>query len=232
MKKDAEDKRKEQIRINKEYSNIVLALTGAITSPKDAVKALAHVISGGIQGRTLKNFQEAWHLLTKKGSINAEYIESPWAEKQFNEVLKELNKRDLDEQRVEALVNVFLNSAKQKTEGIDAIRVVEIMKLISKLDAVDIYILEIINNLRLDAISGKQNVLYVRSAASWEELILQKSKLEVREITSNVEDKLIKNSLISPRELSDNSAVQVNSNYRLTEFGIRVCSYMSDPLRN
>ena len=213
----------------KQYSDILLALAGTFTEPKYAVKALTHAVNGAIQGRLLKSFSESWKALVDNGKLKGTFIENPWTSKQFAEIVKELNRDDIDEQRAEAMTNVFINSAMLDVDDIEAMRVVEILKKISNLNSLDIYILRQIDILRNDTINNKHDILYDSSASSWKDLILKRTKLELIELIEVSEDKLINEKLLTGRIHNDRSGVNKDKNYRLTEFGIRLCRYMREP---
>lgn len=217
-------------QVEREVSSLVLALGGAVASPSDAVKSITHTVIGAIQGRGLQHLSESLRLLQEKGSVDPSYIDNPWAGKQFTAVLRELNRKDIDESRLEALINVFLNSAKGRSENAEAFRMIEIMKIISELEAIDLYILSAINDLRLEANGSMNGLQYDSSASSWMALILKVTELEMMEVVSATEQKLIDKRLLTDRNHGDRSGIEVNSNYRLTEFGCRVCNYMKNPL--
>lgn len=212
--------------------SLVQALTGTLTSDKnDLIRDVGHLVQRGIQGRLATGLGETYNDLKSRGKIKADYETTDQFRQEASYVFGAISSDGaIDEERFDAMKNIFLNSAQERISGRDDSIPVELMRVCNTLNMGEILVLEAASRLNENAMqqiaSGESHTLGYEPGieTSWFELIAKESGMGVTDMVIPYEESLVAKRLFNKR--TGGGMIVADTNYHLSGMGLKLCEFI------
>jgi len=207
------------------YKNFGSITSGTLNEyAPTSLKALAiapRLISAMRQGEFWQQLNYEIEDLVNKGKILEEYFETEQAKACYQEITNAFDDPSLDQKKFEALKNIFI---KAFTEAIsDSQLPLLFMRTINELSSNEVYFL---GKCYLKFVN-KDFDKTINSAQGWLKIAEETTGFPIGAITK-IENNFINQGLIGDRIYSDRSGIKDIETFRLTDFAIDMCKFMSD----
>jgi hypothetical protein len=156
-----------------------------------------------------------------KGNIKKNYAETKYGFKSLGDILKFIDSEAPDEDRFEAVKNLFFALNSVDTKESDEILMYRLFKISMELSATEIMMLKTTWNFL------KMHKALSASAHEWIGTMMHEQGHHLRILVEQDEKSLIEKGLLSDRIHPDRSGVKT-TDARLTDLGVKLCEYLSD----
>ena len=199
-----------------------------VDSPGEFVRSSSRIVQGFIQKRGFQQIKVEIKELHDRGLL-AE-LKDPKVADLIWEMWRFIDEEAPDEDRVNAMKNIFKRGVNVKTNEKERAEIYQLMKICRQLGSMEIMVLKACNELR--AVETKTNEERERAfpnyVSEWATLVHNHISFGEYEMILLAEENLMRLKSITPRSEKDSDLFQSQSTLRLTNLGIRLCSYLSD----
>jgi hypothetical protein len=182
------------------------------------------IIQGAIQGKMMQQVGKEIKKLVEDGKIKEDYARSKYGFKTLAELLNFIDSEEPDEDRFEAVKDVFYYINSNDALPAEELLNYQIFQIIKKLTSSQIVLLKLSYDFYLNY---KDDGVYPFSNhGEWIEKMMEKLKYNIGELVENDEIFLIDKALLNKKLYEDGSGIQ-SRNARLTGLGIKLCEYIT-----
>lgn len=205
--------------------SLLHGLTGiALSNRSDVVLSISSIFQKMRGGQFLSNISNEWERYKQKDKIKDDYQFSEQHKSCLQELLEFLDKDSPNELRFRIIKQIFLVASTEEISDRDSVLPLQFMKIARSLTDGEIILISAVWNFAKNH-EGSYDEHY--SANRWLEDMKQPTGLKYKILLEIHERGLIEKRLISRRTNADQSGVQVNPNFRLTDLGYDFCQYIS-----
>lgn len=201
-------------------------LTGVLGSVLPQALIPVRIFHATAKGQFLRQLMAETEELRKKGSIKEDFLKSEQAWACFSDLFDYLDKTSPDPKRLEAIKAAFLRILKNGSGADDSPHAQQLLRVVCELSAGEIAVLATLYRM---GSGGQQPV------RTWLADVANASRISSTEIVEGIEHTLIGKRIIFARDNGSPSfppqtpMVIWGSRNRLTQLGIEVCEYMTQP---
>lgn len=215
-----------QIQI-KETSDIVAVVGEMIAQGASGnIRAGSRIVQAFIQGRGLKQVENELVEMRNKGILSE--LSDPKVADLVWEMWRFIDEDVPDEERVEAMKNLFKRGINVKTDEKERAEIYQLMHICRQLNSMEIMVLKTCDELRL--VTPKTNEERERAwpnyVEAWATKVHEKLGFGEFEMVMLAEENLMRLKLITPRGGHDSDRVTSQTTLRLTNLGLRLCKYI------
>lgn len=190
--------------------------------PFNAIAIAPRLISAMRKGEFWQQLNNEIEELVSKGKIEEEFFETEEAKACYQEMIIAFDDPSLDQKKFEALKNVFIKASTNNEEGIVSHLPLLYMRTINDLSPDEVYVIGKCYSVFIKRDFDKTSI----SANEWLKFVKEITGFPIGAITK-FENNLIKQGLIWDRIHSDRSGINNIETFRLTDFAIEMCVFMS-----
>lgn len=207
-------------------TQVVQGITGIASSEKkELALSIGHILQRLLAGERLSAFKKEWDNFKAKGRVKDDYERTEQHKTCLYELLSFLNDDLPDEIRFSTLKAIFFVAASEKISDRNSILPLQFMQICRTLNSAEIIILHTVYMIAKNKLWDKEKD---RGASLFLERIARESGLNYPELVEIYEGQLINKRLLTPRRFSDGSGITVSTNFRLTNLGYEICSYIAN----
>ena len=203
--------------------SIVAGLMGIASSErKELILAVGHIFQRARAYGFLEALTREWNEFQAKGKVDPDYTKSEQHRACLQELLDFLDKDSPDQIRFDAIKSIFLSAATEHLSSRDSFLPQQYMRTCRSLSSGEVVVLKTIyETVQQDKWNRKEN-----SSVAWLRAVAARSGLQHVELVEVHERCLIEKHLLTPRLHPDQSGIQLNDHWRLTDFGWALCRFI------
>jgi len=162
--------------------------------------------------------------LRQKGKIRPEFEKSESTKACLQELLAALEEPPVDETKFKILKAVFLAAASQQGDAASDVTPQLLMNVARQLNSGEILVLASVYRV----VTSERDVVHTvgNDASKWVHEIASRSGFGLNALVEMYEDQLARKNLLTPRTFPDRSGIKHDSNFRLTDLGVKLCEYI------
>ncbi|MCL4704771.1 hypothetical protein KJ068_06400 [bacterium] len=197
-------------------------LTGVVGTEKlELLMIPGRLVQAARNNSFLLQLAQEFQTLVNKGKIKSDYGKTEQATSCFQELLAALEHPPVDETKFEALKTIFLKASTEELTSRDDPTPQLLMSIVKEMSSGEILLLAAVYKLGL----GKLPTNATNSAQGWLQYISQNSVLSTTGMVEFFEAGLLEKKLLTDRRLPDRSGIDSRHHFRLTDLGIKLCSF-------
>lgn len=207
-------------------------LTGILASRSyECRRSAGNLIQGAVQWNLYSQIEKEINHYIKKGKIKKDYLETDLNKQSIIELLKFIDEESPDEKRFEAVKTLFFKSIFIESDEEEKTLAYQLIKICKQLNSEQLLIIKAAYDIIHGRFSRKMDEkvdFNNASAIYWLTAISKQVGHCIPSLIEVDEDHLINIKLIQPRVHTDRSGIKSNANFRLTVFGMKLCSFIYD----
>ena len=203
--------------------SIVAGLMGIASSErKERILAVGHILQRARAHGFLEALMREWKEFQAKGKVDPGYTKSEQHKACLQELLDFLDKDSPDQTRFDAIKGIFLSAAVEHLSSRDSFLPQQYMQTCRTLSSGEVIVLKAVYEVvQQDDWNREENL-----SAEWLRTVAACSGLQHVELVEVHERCLIEKNLLTPRLHPDQSGMQLNDHWRLTNFGWALCRFI------